>query len=354
MKKTNLIFVLGTSPAILTETITAMHNRKQAIGEIHLITTRGGAKVINDRLFVQGGWKDFIACYPALSDLVLDDSCIHAVDSDDIHEEAEHHQMLELIYSTVRALTSQDAALQASIAGGRKTMSYYLGLAMNLLGRQGDTMVHVLVPEAWERDRNFLFPQPDQADLIRLIDIPFVRMRAHLGTALKNLDVHAIVQSAQVMIDMAARYPLQLDVRNLTLEFMGRKINLSVREFAIYHFFALQKVSHCTQPKRAHCEDCTACYMSPANVDEKKQELLNLRALHGGIHDGHYVRFEGAWQGQHVAAGNLPDPLRGVAKAIETVFGVDPRADQLKIRNIGARKQANYGLALDKTLISIK
>lgn len=53
--------------------------------------------------------------------------------------------------------------IHASLAGGRKTMSYYLGQAMNLFGRKQDRLSHVLLkPEYEYQVGNFYYPfQPE-------------------------------------------------------------------------------------------------------------------------------------------------------------------------------------------------
>ena len=94
----------------------------------------------------------------------------------------------------LRGLTADpDTRIHASLAGGRKTMSFYMGYAMSLLGREQDELSHVLIsPPALENSPDFWW-KPTGARLVRtggsgepcstedaVIDvapIPFARLR---------------------------------------------------------------------------------------------------------------------------------------------------------------------------------
>jgi CRISPR-associated protein (TIGR02584 family) len=53
-----------------------------------------------------------------------------------------------------------DTEIHVSIAGGRKTMGYYLGYALSLYGRPQDRLSHVLVSDPYETNRDFYYPTP--------------------------------------------------------------------------------------------------------------------------------------------------------------------------------------------------
>ena len=95
----------------------------------------------------------------------------------------------------MRALSADpDCALHVSIAGGRKTMGYYVGYALSLFGRPQDRLSHVLVSEPFESNWEFFYPAPasrvmttrdnklvDAADArVTLAEIPFLRLREGL------------------------------------------------------------------------------------------------------------------------------------------------------------------------------
>lgn len=91
-------------------------------------------------------------------------------------------------------------AIHASIAGGRKSMTFLLGYAMSLFGRPQDKVSHVLVDSRVEKfDVPFYYPCPDgsfeytdkQGELIRfdnvevsLAELPMVRFGANMPSVI--------------------------------------------------------------------------------------------------------------------------------------------------------------------------
>ncbi len=71
-------------------------------------------------------------------------------------EEADNAAVADFITEEVREITADpNASLHVSIAGGRKTMGFYVGYALSLFGRAQDRLSHVLVPPAFESPRRF-------------------------------------------------------------------------------------------------------------------------------------------------------------------------------------------------------
>jgi CRISPR-associated protein (TIGR02584 family) len=112
---------------------------------------------------------------------------------EDIRTFSDNENMARKIMDVVFQLTRDpDTRIFASIAGGRKTMSAYLALAMQLFARDQDHLTHVLVwPPEVEADRGFFYPEPQKevvqlqdgktvaaGDIrIDLADIPIIRLR---------------------------------------------------------------------------------------------------------------------------------------------------------------------------------
>lgn len=107
---------------------------------------------------------------------------------------ADNDAAADAITEIVRSLTrSPDTTVHASIAGGRKTMGFFLGYALSLYGRAQDRLSHVLVSEPFEGHPGFFYPTPYQSIIqvgrdksrsvdcrnarVTLADIPFVRLR---------------------------------------------------------------------------------------------------------------------------------------------------------------------------------
>ncbi len=349
------LFVIGHSPAIILETLVARCLAASLPEKIVVVTTETGATILTQHLFDKGGWNSFCEAWPEMAAIDFEAASILKPDGvDDIRSESENRAMTNLIFSTVQHCIEQSDFVDASLAGGRKTMGYYLGLAMSLFAREQDRLTHVLVPPQWEQDRNFLFPDKAQGNQVTLIDVPFIRLKNHVKTSTDRMDLDALVASAQVSIDIQALEPMHIYVKRKTITYLGRNMVLPNREFAIYLFFAMQKARHCVRPKQALCGDCRDCFLSVDDMDDKKDDLLQIRAMFGGMHTGHYERFENAWNEQGAAQFCLPEPLRRIAQEIERVFAVDPRAEKLLIKNVGKRNAAAYGLLADKTQIRIE
>ena len=206
-----LLCVAGLSPQIVTETLYALTvtgEPRFVPTEIHLLTTAEGAE--RARLTLLGeepGWFHRLrrdhglpAIHFALDTLHI----LRAADGhplDDIRQLADNEAIADAITATVRDLTADpECAIHASIAGGRKTMGFYLGYALSLFGRPQDRLSHVLVSRPFESNPNFFYPAPvervifgngpDQRPLdasaatVMLADIPFVRLRDGLQEAL--------------------------------------------------------------------------------------------------------------------------------------------------------------------------
>lgn len=349
------LFVIGHSPAIVTETLAALSSRGKVIDGVRIITTQTGAELLSRRLFEDGAWKDFCHAWPGMAETCLTEESILFPDGlEDIRSEADNRFMAELILEETRRAIEDSDVLFASLAGGRKTMGYYLGFAMSLFAREADSMSHVLVPPEWERDAGFRFPTKEQAVQVELVDVPFIRLRHHLRPSLANADVGALADSAQTAIDMAALQPISLHIRRRMVRYMGKEIVFSEREFSIYQFFTQQKLRHCREADRMLCGECRACFLSVDDMDAKKEELFAVRVQFGGVDNGNYARFVNAWSVRRAASDNLPEPLRRISSEVEKTFGADPRSAALLICNIGKRNQTAYGLMADKTQVRIE
>lgn len=234
-----LLAVTGLSPQIVTETLYALaHDAPPFLPtEIHIVTTADGAKLARAALLHPDGgqFHALLADYPQLGRPRFDDAHIHLIAAADgqpladIRSPAENAAAADTITALVAELTrDEQAALHVSIAGGRKTMGFYVGYAFSLYARPQDRLSHVLVSPPFENHPEFFFPprQPrrlatrdghhiDTAEaLVTLAAIPVVRLRHGLppdlqaGRAGFNETVAAL-QSAfappRLVIELSAR-----------------------------------------------------------------------------------------------------------------------------------------------------
>jgi CRISPR-associated protein (TIGR02584 family) len=198
-----LLAVSGMSPQILTETLYAIAVAEKSASfvptEIHLITTLEGARRAKLELLHEetGKFRQLCQDYQ-LKNIQFSEVNIYVITNktgvllDDIKTPEDNEVAADFITDMMSRLTrDEDAALHVSIAGGRKTMGYYLGYALSLYGRAQDRLSHVLVTEKYESLRDFFYPTPEshviydrdhnpldtkQAEVM-LAEIPFVRLR---------------------------------------------------------------------------------------------------------------------------------------------------------------------------------
>ncbi|MGQ9862429.1 MAG: CRISPR-associated ring nuclease Csm6 [Thiobacillaceae bacterium] len=257
-----LLAVTGLSPQVVTETLFALAIRQQPPfipTEIHLLTTEEGAQRARLALLSDApGWFHRLRKDYGLPEIAFDAQHIHVLTSadgtplSDIRSPHDNECAADAITEMVRAFTDQpDTALHVSIAGGRKTMGFYLGYALSLFGRAQDRLSHVLVSEPFESSWDFFYPTPyscvlatrdnklaDARDAqVTLAEIPFFSLRhdlpAHLlkGRARFSEIVNAAraaVGPTELVLDLSARRILAA----------GRSVELAPAELAMLALFA--------------------------------------------------------------------------------------------------------------------
>ena len=233
--------VCGLSPQIVTETIYALATKDHdpfVPTEVHLITTAEGARraelsLLSDDL----GWFHKLCDDYHLTGIAFDRNNFHVIrdandrEMDDIRSPQDNHDAANFITGQVRQFSADpNCALHVSIAGGRKTMGFYLGYALSLYGRTQDRLSHVLVSEPFESSWDFFYPTPysrvlqtrdgklaDTATaLVTLAEIPFVSLRHGLPVAL--LAGHASFNETVAAAISAMAPP------RLTIDLTGRQV----------------------------------------------------------------------------------------------------------------------------------
>lgn len=223
-----LLCVTGMSPQIITETLYALAVEQQppfVPDEIHLITTSEGAEYARLTLLEPSQGQYYALCREYGLDanqIRFNEKTIHLIGGnqplDDIRSIADNEQAADDIIALVQQLTADpDCAIHASIAGGRKTMGFYLGYAFSLFGRPQDRISHVLVSAPFESHREFFYPPKQPRILhtreerpistkdarITLAQIPFVRLREQLGNVLPSAQQQSfkgLVRQAQLSL----------------------------------------------------------------------------------------------------------------------------------------------------------
>ncbi|MCC6473360.1 MAG: TIGR02584 family CRISPR-associated protein [Burkholderiales bacterium] len=257
-----LLCVTGLSPQVVTETIYALSLCARPAfvpTEIHLITTGEGADQARHTLLSKKpGWFHRLRTDFDLAAIRFTETQIHVLSDStgrllaDIRSPEENARAADFITEKVRGLTSDpDCALHVSIAGGRKTMGFYLGYALSLFGRPQDRLSHVLVSSPFESSPHFFYPSPESRVItlhdgrhvdcidarVTLAEIPFVSLRHGLPRAL--LEGRAsYVATVEAARDALGPAQLTIDVNARRIRAAGRSIELAPAQLALLTLFA--------------------------------------------------------------------------------------------------------------------
>ena len=261
-----LVAVTGESPAVVTETVFGLYRERGIlIDRIVVITTTRGAEQARLQLLVgdegRSGPLERLCQDYGLPKIRFTERDILIVpgengqDVDDARSEGDQRALADFITQQVRQFTDDPGVrVIASLAGGRKTMTFFLGYAMSLFGRPDDLLTHVLVSEPFEQVDGFYYPTPQSLALksrrnndyhdaararVTLIQIPFVRMREEMpGSIIRhNHSYTATVDKLNYYYD-ARRRSVVIDTRAMTVTMEGEPIPFSPTEYAFYAMFA--------------------------------------------------------------------------------------------------------------------
>jgi len=221
-----LLCAVGETPQVVTETLYALKVHEHTVPtEVHVLTTETGRRKVLDHLLhrAHGHYYRFCRDYGVDHRLVrFGPEQVHVLGAaggrglEDLRTREENavaaHGMIEFVR---RQAARADVELHASLAGGRKTMSYFMGQAMQMYGRRRDRLTHVLVSEDFETHPDFYFPPRDPVTLqtragkqvrtdaaeVTLVEVPFLRLRDHLSPETIAEDFAQTVAAAQAQID---------------------------------------------------------------------------------------------------------------------------------------------------------
>ncbi len=272
-----LLVIIGLTPQIVTETLYKLAVEQDPAfipTEIHIITTAEGAESAQLALLGtnqnQGWFHRLLADYD-LPDMQFDAAKIHIIkDTEgrfiDDNQSTEHNRYAaNFITTTVRSFTHRrqnerlavipDTALHVSLAGGRKTMSFYAGYALSLYGREQDRLSHVLVDPVFQRNKDFFYPRPNAAAIeidkkwydpnqanVILSDIPFVRMQRKIPTELLKGN-EGFWETVDTIEQFNRLPPVVLSIADKTLRIGPTQIKASPKEFAYFLWLCHRKLS---------------------------------------------------------------------------------------------------------------
>lgn len=259
-----LLCASGMSPQIVTETLYALALRSKNAwvpDEVHLISTRAGAEQARLNLLSDSpGWFYKLLRDYNLPAIYFTPSTIHCIqnengeDLDDIRTPSDNEAAANSIAELVRRLTEDEQTeLHVSLAGGRKTMGYYLGYALSIYGRPQDRLSHILINGAFEGHPGFYYPTPYQwiiqtrdskpqaldcsKAVIEFAEIPFVRLRDGLPQRLL-IGKANFMETVEIANLAHGEVHLYIDTASHSVRVNGISVKLAGTYFALLYWFA--------------------------------------------------------------------------------------------------------------------
>jgi CRISPR-associated protein (TIGR02584 family) len=255
-----LIITAGATPQIVTETVWGLLKRKPPFlpAALHLVTTAHGREVFaRELLGVEGRLAALFrhcGAEPVEPSIHLPETN-GGVELADIRTGEECAAYADTVSRLIRRYAADEKTrIHVSMAGGRKTMSYFAGAAISLYGRDQDELSHVLIePEYFEQCLDFWHPgQPERevhdrngcglynpaAAQIEIAYIPFIRLSHILPAgafAGGGLDYREVLRHVQESLD-AQHVRLVPAKRQLVAG--PYEVSLPHREFALYRLAA--------------------------------------------------------------------------------------------------------------------
>lgn len=362
--KNILVAVTGASPQVLTETIYALHKQGRTLPqEIFVITTSNSKITLENGFFKEGFWQRLLDDYQ-IPEIKFSGDNIWLIEDeegrilDDAKGEEDQAVMADFITRKVAELTADDGvAVHASIAGGRKTMAFYMGYAMSLYGREQDVLSHVFVDYDFEFVDDFYYPTPYDQHIVgrdkkkvvntkdanvTLAEIPFVRMRRQVDEALFNqMSQHSFSKTVSAL-NSAGSKEISVHISSVSkeLEVAGISIKLTGKALAIYLFF-LGKPERKEVLGRFFEDELLHTEQYLEILDSIKADVRLYRSM--GLED------EGQWRDQDLeltpkmTKDFVRQSLSAFHKTIEASL-VSTVVDQIKVHSDGVKSGATYSV----------
>ncbi len=362
-----LLCLTGLNPQVVTETLYLLKKKEDMVpDEIHVITTRTGKELVMKRLLDSSTGKFYSLCKELgiSKDITFSGQTIHLIQGpdgplDDIRTTEDNKFAADSIIGLVRKFTSDPSTMvHASMAGGRKTMGFYMGVAMHYFGRKQDRLSHVLVNSPFETHPDFFYPpkkpenivvlQPGKGyvslstrdAILELADIPFLRMREKLANPSYPSDYDLLVQNAQSEIDSLKKpYKLVFNIQDRTISISNSKIRLTPVQAAIYHYLLMQRKNNVE-------------FLSPYDIDPTS--IIEFLELY--------------WPSQSERLRNIVESIRTrsdirswflqnrsrINASISRSMGIWAIREMCKIAKTGSYGNAVYGIPVEPNLIVIE
>ena len=324
-KRIILVSAMGTSPAVLTNTVWGLAHQKPSIvpDEIVVFITKRGEELLSQKLFDEGVWNAMRSNLKrekieVEGKLVFGATSIRAIpdaegnEIEDLRTGEDNLRAADFMLSQLRQYTEDSGTqLHVSIAGGRKTMSALLFSCMTLLGRECDKVYHVLLPQDLEQGATpeFFYPEPGKTFVSKgtakklkakeisteLFEVPFVRMRGWYQEKFNAIppSYRALVARVQEVAPPAVVYPeIEIDAWNGWATLNGQQVPMSRPCFAMLLLLAsgVETKEHHRRLLEAHrASNTAACdwlasfqegslFTNESDIEDIYKTMSNLRS----------------------------------------------------------------------------
>ena len=324
-KRIILVSAMGTSPAVLTNTVWGLAHQKPSIvpDEIVVFITKRGKELLSQKLFDEGVWNAMRSNLKrekieVEGKLVFGATSIRAIpdaegnEIEDLRTGEDNLRAADFMLSQLRQYTEDSGTqLHVSIAGGRKTMSALLFSCMTLLGRECDKVYHVLLPQDLEQGATpeFFYPEPGKTFVSKgtakklkakeisteLFEVPFVRMRGWYQEKFNAIppSYRALVARVQEVAPPAVVYPeIEIDAWNGWATLNGQQVPMSRPCFAMLLLLAsgVETKEHHRRLLEAHrASNTAACdwlaafqegslFTNESDIEDIYKTMSNLRS----------------------------------------------------------------------------
>ena len=267
-----LICVAGSSPAVVTETLYCLKDRENFPNKVVIFTTLHGQEAIQEK-----GMIDQIAnlCrdydLPLLKEEQIQLRIVTGTQGEplwDIRTSEEQEAMANFLTQEIRSITHPQGkgakrpdSIHASLAGGRKSMSFYMGNIFSFFASPQDELSHVLVDEDYEvpgfwyptraskpfEKKNWKTGEIKQLDAkdaqLELSTIPFVRLSNSLvstdSPAFPQLSYRQLVHFYPVTLD-PSQIKRTFDLKSFKVDLNGRILPITnFDSFLLYYLIAM-------------------------------------------------------------------------------------------------------------------
>ena len=379
--KHHLLAMLGLHPKVLTETLYGLCV-KRGIAITKVIGIASGVarqKIVSELLNPVTGefyklCREYPECFTGIQ-FSAESVRVARLGDDEIADIANSRQSqayLDLIMRTVMEMTAhKEVCLHSVVAGGRRTMSVYLAMVMQLLARPQDHMYHLFV-EPWEAETNsdFYFPTRDSKPMttfnghafdakdvhVDLVEIPFLRLRPRVpAELLTSPDYQNIIDWVQREVDIAPQLlPLSIDVQRHCILIGAIPIFLEPAELAIYWHFAEKSARRAERVVR---EDYIRYFEKPkADGHFSRQASVRMKRLYETLvqRDEMRSRFLKAFNKEGcIALEHLRPHFSNLKRKICEKFPEEDFHRWYVISALGPRGDTCYGIRLYREFIRL-